>query len=188
MTRDRSPTLQAADTARHAGRAMLLELNFDSGVLRLCMGPRNVTVGADVYTATGSLLTIDKSDEAADGTEGLNFSLSALDPAVMLLVESEPYRGRVVRLMEQRYDEDDQAVDDPQVEYVGRMTSMIPQEDPKSRTFTVSVQTEHFDVEANRSVNLRFSDAEQRRRFPDDRGAEYVTSMTERVLARKPKT
>jgi hypothetical protein len=183
-TRDRSSTLQAADQAPHSGGAMLIELSFDSGVLRLVAGPRNVTVGADVYTATGTLLTIDESQEAVDGVEGLNFSLSGLDPAVLPLVVSEPYKGRLVRMLEQRYDGDDAEVEEPQVEYVGRMTAMVSEEDAKSHRHTVSVQTEHFDADAGRSVNLRFSDSEQRRRFPDDRGAEYVTSMTERRLTR----
>lgn len=186
--RARSSTLQAADTARHAGVAMLLEAAFPGGTLRLALATRNVTDGADTYTATGSFLQMDASQEGADGTEGLTLSLSGLDPAVLALVVAEPYKGTVVRVLEQRYDADDQPVEGPTVEYIGRVVAMTSSESPQDRTHTVVMQTEHYDAEGRRSVNLRFSDAEQRRRYPADKGAEYVTSLTERVLVRTNRT
>lgn len=188
MSRGRTTPQRNADTARHAGVAILLELLFDSGTLRLCVGPYSVTIGADVYYATGTALSVEEHGEATDGTEGLQFGLSGLDPAVLPLVVNEPYKGRVLRMAELRFDANHQPVGDPQVEYVGRMVAMTSSEDPEQRTHTVVVQTEHYDAEGRRSVQLRFSDAEQRRRYPDDKGAEYVTSLTERVLSRKPKT
>lgn len=188
MSRGRSTAQKAADTARHAGWAALLELQFDSGTLRLCLGPFDITVGEDVYSRTGALLSVDAMTEAVDGTEGLSFALSGCAPGIFDLVVNEPYKDRVIRLLEQRYDAEHQAVEAPSVEWVGRMQVMTSTEHPKNRTHTVVVQAEHYDAQARRPVNLRFSDAEQRRRYPGDRGAEYVTSLTERVLARKPKT
>lgn len=187
MSRNRSPALLAADTARHAGWAVLLELAFVSGTLRLCIGPWNMTVEGDTYYVTASAMKVEVHGESVDGLEGLAFSLSGLDPAVFALVVTEPYRGVVVRMSEQRFDAEHALVDDPQVEYVGRIINMSSTENAKDRTHTVTVQTEHFDAEGRRPVNLRFSDAEQRRRYPDDKGAEYVTSLTERILQRRPK-
>lgn len=184
MSRDRTAPQIAADTARHSGHAILLELNFDSGVLRLCVGPRNVVVGADTYLATGTAMTVEEHIEGADGTEGLVFTLSGLAGGVFDLMADEPYKGRIVRMLELRYDADDQPVGDPTAEYIGRMVAMTSTEDPKDGRHTVTVQTEHFDADGDRPVNLRFSDGEQRRRYPDDKGAEYVTDMTDRVLRR----
>lgn len=188
MSRGRSVAQKAADTARHSGWAALLELQFASGTLRLAVGPYDITVGADTYTATGALLSVDAMGEAVDGTEGLSFALSGCASGIFDLVVNEPYKDRVIRLLEQRYDADHQAVDAPSVEWVGRMQVMTSTEHPRQRSHTVVIQAEHYDAQARRPVNLRFSDAEQRRRYPDDKGAEYVTSLTERVLARKPKT
>lgn len=182
--RGRSGPLQAADAARHAGVAMLVEMAFPGGTLRLALASRDITVGADTYTATGSFLQIDASQEGADGTEGLTLSLSGLDPAVLTLVIAEPYKGTVVRVLEQRFDADHQPVEAPSVEFIGRVVAMTSSEQPQDHTHTVVVQTEHYDAEGRRPVSLRFSDAEQRRRYPTDKGAEYVTSMTERVLVR----
>lgn len=182
--RARSGTLQAADSAAHSGVAMLVEAAFAGGTLRLALASRDITDGADTYTATGAFLQLDASQESVDGTEGLTISLSGLDPAVFALVVSEPYKGVVVRILEQRFDADHQAVEAPTVEFPGRIVAMSSSENPRDRTHTVVMQLEHFDAESRRSVNLRFSDAEQRRRYPDDKGAEYVTSLTERVLVR----
>lgn len=187
MSRDRSAPIQAADTAGHAGVALLVELLFDSGALRLCFGQWDITAGGNVYTATGPLLSVQEHGEAAQGTEGLQISMTGLDSAVLTLMISEPYRGRLVRMAEQRFDASHVAVGDVTVEYIGRMTVMTSSEDPERRAHTVVVQTEHYDAEGRRSADVRFSDAEQRRRFPADKGAEYVSSLTERVLARKPK-
>ena len=66
------------------------------------------------------------------------------------------------------------------------MVQLTSTENPADRTHTVTVQTEHFDAEGRRSRNLRFSDAEQRRRYPDDLGAEYAAALEERVMTRAP--
>ena len=186
MSRDRTSGQVAADVAAHSGAAVLIELGFDSGTLRLCVGPWSITVGADVYTHTGAALTVAPHGEAADGTEGLELTLSGLDAGIFDLLVTEPYQGRTMQLMEQRFDADDVAAGSPSVEFPGRMVALTSTEDPKSRTHTVTLTVEHYDADGQRPRNLRFSDAEQRRRYPGDLGAEYVASMVERVLTRNP--
>jgi hypothetical protein len=116
----------------------------------------------------------------------MEFILTGLEAGIFDLVVAEPYRGRLVRLIEQRYNADDDEADVATVEYIGRMVAMASTEDVASRTWTVSVQTEIVEADARRSRNLRFSDAEQRRRYPGDLGAEYVSSLVERVMTRAP--
>lgn len=187
MTRGRTTAQVAADTAPHAGLAVLIEALFDSGALRLCMGPRSVTVGSDVYQATAGLLEVKEHQETADGAEGLQFVMSGLDEAVFELMLSEPYNNRVLRMLEMRYDAEDQEVGAATVEYIGLIKAMVSQRDDAAGTHTITVQTESFESDGRRARPVRWSDAEQRRRFPADRGAECATAMTEVVLARKPK-
>ena len=186
MTRNRTTPQTTADTASHKGAAVLLELLFTSGTLRLALAPWDVTSGGNLYTHTGAALTIDAHGEAADGTEGLQFTLTGLDAGIFDLVVTEPYQRRLVRVLEQRFAADDTAVGDATVEYIGRMVSLASAEDVSSRSWTVTVQTEQYDAEARRARNLRYSDAEQRRRYPGDLGAEYVASLVERVMSRAP--
>lgn len=186
MTRNRTTTQTTADTAAHRGSAVLIELLFTSGTLRLCLGPWSITSGGNLYTHTGAALSIDAHGEAADGTEGLAFTLTGLDSGIFDLLVTEPYQRRLVRVLEQRFNADDTPADVASVEYVGRMVSMASAEDVGSRSWTVTVQTEQYDAEARRARNLRYSDAEQRRRYPADLGAEYVASLVERVMTRAP--
>lgn len=184
MSRDRTAPQIAADTGAHAGGVPLLELNFASGVLRFCLGPNNIAVGADTYLTQGDLLTIEDQTESADGTEGMTFTLGGLNAGIFNIMANEPYKGKLVRLLELRYDTDQQPVDPPTVEWIGVITQMDSGEDPESRHRVITLQAEHWEADADRPTNLRFSDAEQRRRYPDDKGAEYATSMTDRVLRR----
>ena len=186
MSRDRTAPQIAADTAGHKGSAVLLELLFDSGTLRLCLGSWSITISGDLYVHTGAALSVDDHGEAADGTEGLVFTMTGLEPGIFDLVVTEPYQRRLVRLLEQRFAADDTPAGEPTVEYIGRMISMVSSENTADRTHTVAVQTEQFDAESRRARNVRFGDAEQRRRYPDDLGAEYVASLVERVMTRAP--
>jgi len=184
MSRNRTSPQVDADVASHKGSAVLLELLFDSGTLRLCLGSWNITSGANLYVHTGSALTCEAHGEAADGTEGLQFTLAGMDAGIFDLVVSEPYQRRLLRMLEQRFDAADAPVGAASVEYVGRMIALQSTEDTRARTWSVTVQTEGFDAEARRSRNIRFSDPEQRRRYPDDKGAEYVAALVERVMTR----
>jgi len=186
MSRGRTGTQTAADTASHRGAAVLLEMAFDSGTLRLCIGPHSITSGGNLYVHTGAALSVEPHGETADGTEGLQFTMTGLAAGVFDLVAGEPYQRRLVRMLEQRFSADDAPADVASVEYIGRMVGLTSQEDPKSRTWTVAVQTEQFDAEGRRARNVRFSDAELRRRFPGDLGAEYAASLEERVMSRAP--
>lgn len=184
MTRGRTVGQVAADTASHSGSAVLLEFEFDSGTLYLCLGRWTITYGGNVYVHTGAAMTVAEHGEAADGTEGLEITLTGLDAGIFDLVVSEPYQRRPMRLLELRFDADDQPVGDPTVEFPGRMLLLTSVENAKDRKHTVAVQCEHFDAEGRRPRNIRFSDAEQQRRYPGDLGAEYVASMVERVMTR----
>lgn len=186
MSRGRTSTQTTADTANHRGAAVLLELLFDSGTLRLCIGPYSITSGGNLYQHTGAALAVEPHGETADGTEGLQFTMTALPAGIFDLVVDEPYQRRLVRMLEQRFNADDTPADVASVEYIGRMVKLTSQEDPKSRTWTVQVQTEQFDAEGRRARNIRFSDAEQQRRYPGDLGAEFAASLEERVMTRAP--
>jgi hypothetical protein len=186
MTRGRTGTQTAADTAAHRGSAALLELLFDSGALRLCIGPWSITAGGNLYVHTGAALAVEPQSEAVAGLEGLQFTMSALPAGVLDLVVSGPYQRRLCRLLEQRFNTDDTAADVASVEYIGRMVTMTAAEDMKSRTWTVVLQTEQFDADSRRARNIRYSDAEQQRRYPGDLGAEFAAGLEERVMTRQP--
>jgi len=188
MTRGRSGAQITADKAASSGAAILIELLFDSGALRLVVGQWNIVVGADTYFATGGGLSVDPFSENANGLEGSQMSLAGLDAGIKALVFAEPYHGRIARMLEQRYDGDGVAVGAPSVEFVGRMRAMNTSENPQDRKHTVTVQCEHFDADFEEPSDLRNTEAEQKRRYPTDLSCEHLASLVDRVIVRKPKT
>lgn len=187
MSRERSAPLQTADVAAHKGSGYLIELAFDSGTLRLALAQWNVVVGADTYLATGAGLELRGLTESADGVEGFEVALSRLDSGIFALMDSEPYNGRIARILLQRYDHADAAVSTAQVMEIGRMKRMASTEERGSGKHTVALACEHYDAEFEREQVLRFTDADQRRRYPADVGAEYLAQLQDRVIARKPR-
>lgn len=186
MTRGRSGAQITADKAPASGAAALVELTFDSGVLRLAVAHWPVVVGADTYTATGGALSVKQHDEAVDAVQGVDIALAGIDAGIKALVFAEPYQGRLVRLLEQRYDDAQAQVGSAHAYYIGRIRAMTCTEDPKNHSVTVTVNTEHFDAEYEEATDLRNTDAEQRRRYPTDLGCEYLASLVDRVIQRKP--
>lgn len=182
MSRGRTTPQKTADTGSSAGHAILVELNFDSGVLRLAISPKDVVVGADTYTAVGAAFAMSNLRESADGFEGFELSLDGLDSAIESLMAGEPYRGRIVRVLEQRYDAANAPVGNASVEAIGRMRAMgLTEGAGKCRVW---LQAEHFDAEFDQPMLIRFTDADQQRRYAGDLGGEYLAALQDRVVTR----
>lgn len=167
----------AAAAARHSTVVPMVELLFDSGPLRLALGGLTVESGGTTWQATGVLATLQASQESADGTEGMAFEMTGLEPAIVTIAAAEPYRGRLFRLLEQWLDDSLQAVAPPRVEWVGRLTALVVEEsDGKA---VVSGAAEHYEADLRRPRSLRYTGAEQQRRYPGDTGLDAVEQMSE---------
>jgi hypothetical protein len=156
-------------------------MHFDSGTLRLAIAPWDIVSGGNTYTHTGPLLTIGQAKESAGSNEGLDFSMSGLDPIIFTLATQEPYQGRVVRLLKAFIDADTNAlIDTPKAQFNGRMRNMVISE--KNDSCTVIVTAEHYDVDLRNASPMRYNDADQQRLFPGDLGCAHVESMAEKQL------
>lgn len=188
MTRGRTAPQKAADVAAHKGRAALIEMAFDSGTLRLAIAPFNITVGADVFVATGAAFEMTAVEETAAGFEGFEVSLSGVDSAIEAIMASEQYRGRIIRVLEQRFDANDAKVGAAQVQSIGRMRAMGHTDNVKDQSARVWLQAEHFDAEFEQPMVIRFTDADQQRKYPGDVGGEFLASLQDRVITRASKS
>lgn len=187
MTRGRTTTQKDADIGSQAGRAILVEMLFDSGALRLAIAYRAFTVSGDVYTATGAAFAMSALHESNDGFEGFELSLDGLDSAIESIMAAEPYRGRIVRVLEQRFDANDIVAGSPSVEAIGRIRGIGLTERVSEGRNRAWLQAEHFDAEFEQPMLIRFTDADQQRRYAGDLGGEYLASLQDRVLTRENK-
>lgn len=170
----------SATTGPHRAVAPLVELNFDSGVLRLTLAPWSITEGGRTWLAS-NLLRVRDAREATGSVEGLEFSMSGIDPAIITLASQERYRGRIVRLLKAYFNTTtNQIVAAPRAWFIGRMKHMNIEE--SNDKCTVTLIAEHYEAELQRAAPLRLNDADQQRFYPGDKGCEHVERMAELKL------
>jgi len=76
-----------------------VDLDFDSGNMRIWTGFGSKTINSQTYTGTGNLLTIDGLEEAADlSARGTTISLNGLDSTIVTRALAENYQGRLVTI------------------------------------------------------------------------------------------
>lgn len=158
----------------------LIEILFDSGPLRLAMGGIDITSDGVTWYAVGKVLQLSEARESSGSTEGLTAQMSGLDPSIVTLAASEPYRGRIVRIYEAFLDDSWQLIAPPRVEWLGRLAAMATEEQGGQVVVTVSV--EHYEAELRRPRTRRYSAADQHRRYPTDEGCDLLESMVDAVI------
>ncbi|HEY0684769.1 MAG TPA: hypothetical protein VGD45_20700 [Steroidobacter sp.] len=181
MSRGLAAQELSAVTASHRAIAPCIEALFDSGALRLTLAPWDLTFGGNTYIAAGALINVREAREATGSVEGLEFSLTGLDPAILTIATQEPYRGRVIRLQKGIFNTaTNTLIANPRTWFLGRMKSMVITE--TNNSCTVTVVAEHYEAALGRPSPLRLNDADQQRMYPGDRGCEWVEAMTERNI------
>lgn len=181
-----------------------VQLYFDTQPLYFWTGLGDITVDSITYTGTGQLLQISELVETAEITaKGANLTLSGIPSNLLSLALSEPYQGRICRIMFGAIDanrvyltdesgnyilaEDSSRIDissgDPNaiVEiFSGYMDQMNIEEGPETSTIGLSVENKLIDLERVRP--FRYTDANQKSRFPDDKGFEFVEDLQDKVF------
>lgn len=172
MSRGLTSAQAAAVVAPHRQILPLVELYFTSGTLMLALGPWNYTSMSGTYTATGPTAYVKAASESAGTQEGLEVGMSGLDPAIITLADTEPYRGRILRILKAYLSLDTNSpIGEPVPWFVGRIKSMNIVED--NTTANVAILAEHYEVELSKPAPLRYSDADQQRLHPGDKGCQY---------------
>jgi hypothetical protein len=170
---------QNAMQSGHRITVPLIELFFDSGTLRVCAAPWDIVVGANTYAHAS--LRIKSWRESAGSTEGLELAMNGLDPAIIVLADTEQYQGRLGRLLKAYLQADsNQVIGTPVAHFVGRMRN-IPTSEMNSSA-QVAVVIEHFDKELARPNPLRWGDSDQQRLFPGDKGCEFSAQNSDKTV------
>jgi len=160
----------------------MVEILFSAGPLRLCLGGVRVEYGGITWWEA-KLQSMGSHTEDMESTQGMQFQLDGLDPAIVVLAATEPYRGKLLSLYEARLSLVSgvlQLIDAPRREWVGRLTALVL--DESDGKVSVSASAETFDSDLRRPRITRYAKADQRRRFPGDAGLDMAEQMTEAVI------
>ncbi len=179
-----------------------VQLYLDSGNLFFWTGLGDLTVGGITYVGTGQFLKISEMEETAEiAARGATITLSGIPSELISLALSEPYQGRICKIMFGAIDanriyllqedgsyvlrEDGGRIDittgevTPVVElFTGYIDQMIIDEGPETATIALNVESRMIDLERVRT--LRFTDQSQKSRFPNDRGLEFVEDLQDK--------
>ncbi len=158
------------------GLALLVEMNFSSGMLYATSAPIDIEWGGNTYLG-GRQVGVEEVKDQGGEVQGLRFSLSGVPSEMVAVALAESLQGRSVVLRAALLDPDTQAIGQVIQLWAGTMDQMPVRHGPESSTITVTA--EHRGLAFARPKPLRYSDDDQRRLYPGDRALEYLVKQAQ---------
>lgn len=175
--------LLAGKTVRAA--LLLTMIYTDDSVLRYWTGMNDITISAAVYKGGGRVVSIDGLMASAGTTsQNATFKLSGVDPEInaKLADEADLAIGADISVAVQVFGDGEnggewQPIDDPVAigTWEGDSTS-FDRQGPGQRS--VSLVGVGYWATRSRQISAYYSASDQQRRYPGDRGGEFMASLT----------
>ena len=159
--------------------AVLVDMDL-SMPLRVSTWHRPLTWDGATYLGAGELGQVDATDESADQSRPLRFTINGLPSSNVSLVLQEPVQGREVNLYVAIFDPNTYQVLDACLEWQGLIDTMSITEDGEKATVTVSAESAGLDL--LRAVPVRYTDTDQQRLYPGDLFFQFVTDQAEKTI------
>ena len=181
-------TASAAASATVRGAALLVMMDFVGGALRLTTWGDTITVGSDVYTAAGTLLSVSPLGESQDTkTDQLSVGLTVTNAALLAIAvgSAATYRNRLVTIYLQLMDATFQRAGAPVLRWSWVMDKIrITRDSTKlqdgSNGGKIEMLCSRYGMSRIRNhEGLRVTHAQQLVRFPGDLGLEFVATLVE---------
>ena len=177
MSRDiTTPVSNALDDAV-IGPFFAVDIDFDTAPLYVWTGYGDLTIGSKTYLGAGQLLNISSVSETTEmEAKGATLTMSGIPSSSLSLALQEPYQGRECRIY---FGVTSDPSDYVEV-FAGELDQMNIEEQADSAT--ISVTAENVLIRLERPVVRRFTNEDQKSRFPNDRGLEYVASLQDKEI------
>lgn len=159
----------------------LVRIHFDSGTVAWHSGFRDIAYDGLIYRGIGILGSVSPIREAQGiKASGITLTISGIKSEVIALMLSEPYLGRPV-YYHQAFVDESLTVDPNKTLLMFRgSVDSIDGALGQSSSFTIEVKSRLADWERPRK--LRYTDAEQNKLHPGDKGMEFVAQLSQRRL------
>ncbi len=177
MSRGNSAEFVTASEQPHVSMFLLVQMDFDSGPVRLTTLGHDVTYDGHTWTAAQGIGTIEPVTETADGAMGLSFTLAAATQASIASALTEPVQDRAITLKMAILDDGTMRVD-PNV-WSGTFDVMTIQDGAKP---LIKVTAEHDMVRWQTPSGALMSHADQAQVDPTDKFFEFAAEMAEKTL------
>jgi len=182
MSRDLPSTINAALTGGVAMRlALLVEMEFTSGFLRLWSGLGPIQYGGNEWTGAGTLFGFDTIEETrAVVANGATIYLSGIPTDLVSACINDAQQGKIGRVYLAVLDASG-AVDGEAVElFVGRLD--VPTINDQGANCTINITYESRMIDLTRAREFRNTHESQQVLHPGDMGFEFVTSIQDQEI------
>lgn len=154
-----------------------VDLDLDSGSLYLWSGYGDLVIGGKAYLGAGQLLSISSIAETTEmEAKGATISVSGIPSNFLSLALTAPYQGRECRIYFGITSSPSNYVE----VFAGELDQMNIEE--QVDTANISVIAENVLVKLERPVVRRFTNEDQKSRFPNDRGLEFIASLQDKEI------
>ena len=158
-----------------------VEIDLDSGPLRLWTGYGDRTIDGNTYTGGGNLVAISGLEEVADlSAKNITLTLNGMPSSVVSLALQEPYQRRKVRVLWGV-----RGVSDFVEVFSGSLNQMVIEDGPDSGTISVTVDSKLVELE--RASNRRYTSLSHKTRHPTDTFFDFVAQIQDKGVRFQPK-
>jgi hypothetical protein len=155
-----------------------VDIMFSSGPLYLWTGQTEITYNSKLYLGAGSLVGISALEETSEiEAKGASVTVSGIPSSFLSLALTEQYQGRDCRIYFGVYRSGTYYF---QEIFSGELDQMNISEEASTSNITVTV--ENILIKLERPVVRRFTDQDQKSRFPSDRGLEYISFLQDKDI------
>lgn len=182
MTRTIAAPTQSELASAQLAPVLFVELDFDSGYIRMWGGVGPITWDSKIWTGGGELLEISSIDEtqAVEATAA-SITLSGVPSTLVAIAYADFSQGRPVRIWLGVLNTTSGAVlADPVQIFAGRMDTIGDSDNGETATITVSAESNLADLDRLRA--RYYTDQDQQRLFAADRSLRYIPSMQDRPV------
>ena len=158
--------------------ALFVEANFTSGPIYVWSGLGLITWGGHEWVGIGSLGSVSTVEESSTvEAKGVTLTLSGIDATLLEGILDEFQVGLPVLVTLGLFNEAGVLIADPVLAFAGQMDQ--PTLEVNGTAATISINCENRLFEMNVAVDRRYTNEDQQRDYPGDRGFEFVSSIQE---------
>ncbi len=155
-----------------------VELQYLSGTQYFSSAIGPLTWGGNLWNGLGSIANIDSIQEsAAIDTQPLNFTLNIAQPSILASAVGDvaQYRGRPIKLYFCPMDENFRLIDTPELCWRGVMDTVAVGIKGQEGQIILKCETSAYAL--SRRPALRVNSAQQKLRYPNDTGLDYLVTL-----------
>jgi hypothetical protein len=173
---DATPEFIAAVESGYVRPAIFVEIHFLTGPVYVWSGAGSIAWGGVTWLGVGNFGSISPIEEGATvNARGITLSLSGVDPTLLSDVLNEYQQNLPAVIYFGVRDNTGALIPNPITSWAGRTDQPTITVDGESAT--ISIACENRLVILNNSVERRYTDADQKGDYPDDRGFEFVNAI-----------